>query len=276
MPIADSEKEKEAIIDKAMESGVRFFENAWVYHGGEAEEIYGRYLVPKYRDEIFLATKNRANDAEGARKQHEDSKRRMKTDVIDLVYMHNLYNPDDVDKRLNGGVLEFLLKMQQKGEIRHLGFSGHTHTVTHTHFIEKIAGNDPFVATLFPVNPVEPSKPDSFVKELLPWLQDTGYALIGMKSLAHGRFMARNHEEKWRLDDPVVPNYLSVEEVLWYALSLPITSLVVGTEKLEYLEQNVRAVEAFQKFSRSELEEIEKRVARFASTPNLEYYRPYP
>ena len=45
----DSEKETRDIIEKAMEMGVRFYENAWRYAGGRAEEMYYKYLVPKYR-----------------------------------------------------------------------------------------------------------------------------------------------------------------------------------------------------------------------------------
>ncbi len=275
MAKTDSEKETRDIIEKAMEMGVRFYENAWRYAGGRAEEMYGKYLVPKYRDQIFLLTKNKGTTAEEARNQHEDSKRRMKTDVFDCVYMHHLEDPDDVDKRVAGGTLEFLLKMQQKGEIRHLGFSSHKLTATHKHFVEKVAGKDPFVATQFPINPLDPSKPDSYIKELLPWIQKTGYAIMGMKTMAHGRFFA-NNRDKWPNDDPIIPNYLSVEEVIWFVLSQPITAIVSGTDRLEQVEQNVKAAWDFAALTRNDRVKIVAEVAKFNKTVGLEYYRPQP
>ena len=60
-----SEKDAQAIIEKALEEGVRFFDNAPLYSGGKAEERYGKFLTPKYRDVSFIMTKTLAKNKIG-------------------------------------------------------------------------------------------------------------------------------------------------------------------------------------------------------------------
>jgi hypothetical protein len=79
-----SEKDAQAIIEKALEEGVRFFDNAPFYSGGKAEERYGKFLTPKYRDVSFIMTKTLAKNRENALKDLDTSLSRMKTDYVDL------------------------------------------------------------------------------------------------------------------------------------------------------------------------------------------------
>ncbi len=60
-----SEKDAQAIIEKALEEGVRFFDNAPLYSDGKAEERYGKFLTPKYRDVSFIMTKDFGHKQEG-------------------------------------------------------------------------------------------------------------------------------------------------------------------------------------------------------------------
>ena len=55
-----SEKNAQAIIEKALEEGVRFFDNAPFYSNGKSEERYGKILTPRYRDVAFVMTKTLA------------------------------------------------------------------------------------------------------------------------------------------------------------------------------------------------------------------------
>ena len=54
------EKTAEAQIECAIDGGIRFFDNAYSYGNGLAEERYGKFLVPKYRDVSFIMTKTTA------------------------------------------------------------------------------------------------------------------------------------------------------------------------------------------------------------------------
>jgi len=104
-----SEKDAQAIIEKALEEGVRFFDNAPFYSGGKAEERYGKFLTPKYRDVSFIMTKTLATNGENALKDLDASLSRMKTDYVDLWQVHALGNPKDVEERVQNGVLDAFL-----------------------------------------------------------------------------------------------------------------------------------------------------------------------
>lgn len=272
---ADSETESQAIIEKSIEMGARFFDNAWSYSRGRAEELFGKYLTPKYREHVFLMTKTKGRTAEQAQKQIDDSLRRMKTDYIDLLHMHEVRSPEDVDARLSAGILEVMLKAQQEGKVRHLGFSGHRHSSAHRRLMEKVAGKDPFVACQLPINPVDAAKPDSFTKELVPELVKRDYAVLAMKTLAHGRFF-KDNRDRFVTTDPVVPDNLSLEEVFWYVLSQPVTTIVSGTDKLPQVAENIGIIKRFAKLSIDDQKTIVAKVEKFTTTPKLEYYRPAP
>ena len=108
-----SEKDSFAIMDRALELGINFFDTADVYgyqHGyGIVEEILGRWFAQGggRRDSVILATKvysaflqdelrpepNRQSKAYGAvkiRRQLESSLRRLQTEAIDLYQMHHI------------------------------------------------------------------------------------------------------------------------------------------------------------------------------------------
>jgi aryl-alcohol dehydrogenase-like predicted oxidoreductase len=276
--MAGSEKESRAIIEKGMELGIRFYETAYIYANGRAEELYGKYLIPSYRDHIFLATKNDGRSAESAKRQLEGSLRRLKCDVIDLYYMHQINDPEDVDHRIAAGVLEVLLEAQQQGKVRYLGVTGHYISTAFRKMIESVSGNDPFVAVQLPVNPVDAAKPDSFTFGLIPWLLKQNYAIMAMKSLAQGRFFAKAAPDGgfWETSDPVIPNHLSLEEVFHFVLSQPVTALVNGTDRVEQLEQNIGIVKKFTAMTPEEQEKIVEKVRGFTMTEGLEHYKPKP
>ena len=94
-----NEEDSFAIMRKAVDSGINFFDTANVYNKGESERITGAFLkANNLRDQIVLATKvfsrvgDLPNEAGGTRyhivKACEDSLRRLQTDHIDLYQLH--------------------------------------------------------------------------------------------------------------------------------------------------------------------------------------------
>ena len=118
-----SEKDAQAIIEIALEEGVRFFDNAPLYSDGKAEERYGKFLTPKYRDVSFIMTKTLATNRKDALKDLDASLSRMKTDYVDLWQVHALQNPKEVEERVQNGVLDAFLEAKKKGKVRHIGFT---------------------------------------------------------------------------------------------------------------------------------------------------------
>ena len=126
------------IAHEAVECGVTFFDNAWCYHGGRAEEWMGQALQG-IRDKAFVMTKCCTHHKplpeggkEGAMKYLEDSLRRLKTDRVDLWMLHQVEKPEEVDKFYGpGGAAEAFDLAKKQGKVRYLGFTGHTLSLIH-------------------------------------------------------------------------------------------------------------------------------------------------
>lgn len=235
-----SEKDAQAIIEKALEEGVRFFDNAPFYSGGKAEERYGKFLTPRYRDVSFIMTKTLATNRENALKDLDASLSRMKTDYVNLWQMHALTSPKDAEERVQNGVLDAFLDAQKNGKVRHIGFTGHSSYKAHLKILEEIKKwGVKMVSSQMPVNPADPHF-KSFVTHVVPKCVEAGIGVLAMKTLAYGRFFGGN--KGWQRTEvsvkPMVPAILSVEDVLGFVWPLPITTLISGMESVQQVSQN--------------------------------------
>lgn len=266
----------QATIEAAIEEGVRFFDTAESYNAGESEKRYGSYLTPKYRDEIFLMSKTTAPDAATAEQHLEGSLRRLKTDRLDLWQIHALASPADVDARIKSGVVDYALKAKAQGKVRHLGFTGHADPYAHLRMLERFPGPDVFLTCQMPVNPVDLISPFSFIQSVLPKLIEGNYAPLAMKSLADGHFFRTKtvlEKVAWETPDPIVPERLSVEEVTQFVLSLPVTTLMIGAEKPEYLREKVAIARSLHAMDAAKRQTLAEKVSRFAEVADVEYYK---
>ncbi len=264
----------QATIEAALEEGVRFFDTAESYGKEQSEERYGKYLVPRYRAHIFLMTKTLAKDAKTAELHLEESLRRLRTDRLDLWQIHALASPDDVDDRIRNGVVEFALKAQAQGKVRHLGFTGHADPYAHLRMLERFP--NVFATAQMPVNPVDFSSRFSFIKLVLPKLVDAGLAPLAMKSLADGRFLPKKvvmEKVTWETSDPIVPDQLTLEEVTQFVLSLPVSTLIVGAEKPQFLREKVAFARHLHTLDAAGRARLAAKVSRFAEVKEIEYYK---
>jgi predicted aldo/keto reductase-like oxidoreductase len=229
-------KDKKAARDichHAIDLGINFFENAWCYHGGTAEEIMG-YALEGKRDDIFLMTKVCTHDKplpeggkEGAMKMLEESLRRMKTDHLDLWMIHMVDTDEQVKKAYGpGGVIEALEQAKKEGKIRYTGFTGHTSPAAHAAVIN---GGYEFDANLMPVSGLGALSSRAFERELMPLCVEKNIAVLGMKGFG-GSKRAHLHGK------------INIEEIVRYSLSYPqVTTHCVGIDKYEYVEPLMQA-----------------------------------
>lgn len=127
----DSEAESIRTLHRALEIGVGFLDTAEMYGPRANEELIGRALSGK-RDQIFLATKfgigttgqgtartftNQGKPAD-ARRALEGSLRRLKTDHVDLYYLHRVDPNTPIEETVGG-----LVELQKEGKVRHIGLS---------------------------------------------------------------------------------------------------------------------------------------------------------
>jgi len=244
-----TEKQAQEVIEKAIEGGVRFFDCAESYSDGESELRFGKYLVPKYRDDVFIMTKSTATDAITAKNHLEGSLKRLNSGYIDLWQVHSLKTPEDVDKRIENEVLDVFVKAKAEGKVKHIGFTGHQNPFAHKHMLEKTADNDIFETIQMPINAID-SHYHSFIKNVLPLAVERNIGILAMKTLSDGRFFREKRvldKVQWESDDPLIPNYISVKEALYFVWSLPVSVLITGPRTLIFCRKRLHWPEVLQK-----------------------------
>lgn len=228
-----SQKEATEIVARAVDLGINFFDNAWDYHGGEAETYMGVALKGK-RDQVFLMSKfcnyHHGSAVEqsvaGAMRNLDDSLKRLKTDHLDLWLMHQVSHNDLEDAYRADGGIEAIELAKRQGKIRYGGFSGHWEASLNREMIEKGYAWD---ATLMPVSSVGAMGSREFEKQVMPVCEAKGVAVLGMKGFGGSRRNALHAET-------------SIENVLQYSLSYPqLCTQIVGIDKVDYVDQAVTA-----------------------------------
>jgi len=266
----ENPKEAERMLERSMELGVRFFDNARRYHAGRSEEYYGKFLTPKYRDKIFLMTKGPAKTGKEVRQQLDDSLRAMKTDYVDLWQIHALQTIEDVDNRLAAGVLDVFLEEKQKGRTRYIGFTGHSNPKVHLHFLKKLDELGIELDTVqMPLNVCDPSF-ESFQHKLLPVLLEKKYGIIAMKTMAGGSMMGGRIDTTPQdiktkdIPDVVSETKLTHANLHQYVYSLPVSALCSGCRFTYELEANVKVLKELSKLSESDMKVLEKYAEPYA------------
>jgi predicted aldo/keto reductase-like oxidoreductase len=256
--VHSSEHESIRLIQRAVDEGITFLDNAWDYHDGRAEERMGKAISQgNRRDKVFLMTKCCGRTAKDAQSNLEDSLRRLQTDHLDLWQFHEIVYDNDPDWIFDkGGAIEFALKAKEQGKIRFLGFTGHKEPAIHLKMLEKPY---PWATVQMPLNVMD-SHFRSFQHRVLPVLNQRGIAPIAMKSLGGtGKIVSEA--------------IVSIDEALRYVLSLPIASLVSGIDSEKVLEQNLKIVRDFKPMTAEEKAEIESKVRPYAGDGRFELFK---
>jgi aryl-alcohol dehydrogenase-like predicted oxidoreductase len=188
------EKTSFAIMDRAAEKGVYFFDTADVYPvppdpatAGRSEEIVGKWLEGR-RDSFVLATKcrmrvGRGPNDEGLSRRHimkavEDSLRRLRTDYIDLYQPHSPDPDTPIDETLRA-----LDDLVRSGKVRYLGCSNYpawqvamSLAVSDRHNLHRFDCVQPRYNILW----------REIESELIPLCRDQGIGVIAYNPLAGG------------------------------------------------------------------------------------------
>ena len=137
-------------IQEALDGGINHFDVAASY--GDAELRLGPWM-PEIRDRVFLATKTGERERESAWREINASLERLQTDHVDLLQLHAVGDPDDLDRATGpGGALEAAVQAQEEGLVGAIGITGHGHGAPATHL--EALRRHPFATVLTPLNPV--------------------------------------------------------------------------------------------------------------------------
>ena len=235
------EKDAVAIIQRALELGIRYFDTAADY--GPSEDNLGKVL-PAHRDKIFLASKTDKRDRDGAWKQLERSLKRLNTDHLDLWQLHHVSYQEELDKIFSkDGAAKALEEAKAQKLVRFVGITGHHEPDIIVEGLRRY----PFDTTLICINAADKHHPRPFIPTVLPVAREKNIGVIAMKIPAYGRLFK--------------PGVLDgMHQAMGYTLSQPgVHCCVIAAETVAQLESNVEVARAFQPLTETALKEIEQR-----------------
>jgi aryl-alcohol dehydrogenase-like predicted oxidoreductase len=261
--LAKSDAEACRIVHMALDHGVDFLDNCWDYHDGKSEERMGQALRGGYRERAFLMTKLDGRTKQKANEQLEQSLRRLGTDRIDLVQVHEVIRMSDTTGASGvfapGGAIEALVAAQKAGKIRYLGFTGHKDPAIHLAMIKAAEDHGfHFDTVQMPLNVLD-AHYKSFEKQVVPVAVAKGMAVLGMKSMGAGKILETKK--------------VSAIECLHYAMNLPVSVLITGCDSVGVLEQGIHAALTFEPLKPEEVAALLDRTKDVAADGKYETFK---
>ncbi len=204
----------DSLLNGVLDLGINYIDTAPAY--GLSEERIGEALAGR-RDEFVLSSKVGESfvdgrsvydfSASGARESVERSLRRLRTDVLDIVFVHA--SRDDMAVLNDTEVVEALQGLRDGGLIRRMGFSGYT--------IEAVRSALSWSDAIM----VEYHSEDLTLEPVIAEAAERGIRVIVKKGLSSGRLDAG-------------------ESVQFVLSNEGVTSLLVGSLNLEHMRENLR------------------------------------
>jgi hypothetical protein len=224
-----SEDEALEMCTYALDNGLYYWDTAHSYvnneTGATSEERLG-LIVKNRRKEIFLSTKIAAREADMAKAQIELSLKRLQTDHLDMLKIHAVETPEDVDNICKkGGVLDLVSSMKQQGITRFIGFSGHSNAIA----LRKMIETGRFDSMLFAMNHYDQGKNDR-QGIVIPSAREKGMGIMLMKTVRPKETMPG----------------INAADLVRYALSLDgPAGITVGMDSKKVVDANLAILRNF-------------------------------
>lgn len=244
------EDEAIAVIHRALALGITYFDTAYDYGAGLSETRVGKALAGKRKD-IYLATKLPSRNGDAAMRILEGSLKRCQTDYFDTVHIHSLTTNEDLAAiEAKDGVLQALYKMRDQKVVRNVGVSCHTDPKVLQTALER----HDFNVTQFALNAARIGQAgidgDSFEALALPVALRKKMGITAMKIFAQEKLNGAT----------------SVQNLIRYSLSLPVSAVVLGMPKREHLEENVTIARAFTPMPKNEMQRLNQQLGHFKAS----------
>lgn len=228
-----------SIINRALDLGVNYIDTARIYGDGVSETYIGQVMKTRRR-EVYLASKTRSRDYDGAMRDLEQSLTQLQTDHLDCWQLHNVRTDRDL-KQLFGdeGAVKALEKARDQKMVRFVGITGHYDPLVLRQAIERY----PFDSLLVALNAAD-RHDKSFIDNLLPVAVKKQIAIIGMKIPARGKIFHSG-------------GITTMKQAMGYTLSLPVNTVIIGISKMSELEDNIQLAREFKPLAESEMVALE-------------------
>ena len=267
------------IVERALDLGVNYIDTSSIYGGPErwSEQYVGKVMAHR-RNEAFLATKTKERTRDGSMRMIEKSLELLKTDHVDLWQLHDVGTMYDIDQIFaKDGAMQALLEMKEQKVVRYLGLTGHYRPDALIAGIERY----PFDAVLMAMNAADPHH-FSFNEQLLPLAVEKQMGIIGMKIPGRGRILStwtppsidqQKHSWEGMTIQTSSPGTLKMREAMYFTLSRPVSTVIIGCDNLAQLEENVQLARDFTPLNEKQTAELVAR-AEPCAKPSL-FFRFY-
>ena len=224
-------KEAESVIKKAVEVGVNYFDTAPAYQ--QSREYLGKFLWNyTKRESVFLASKTHDRTYEGTLSLVEDSLRRLNTDYLDLLQLHDLREKEDLIEIFSGdGAIHALEELKKRGKLKFLGITGHHDPEI---LIEAIKRYD-FDTILLCANAGD-SHYLPFITTVIPEARKKRMGVIAMKVTSQGHALSS----------------IKMEEAFNFSLNQDVDLAIIGCKTPQEVEQNASLARNFKPLSKEE------------------------
>jgi uncharacterized protein len=253
-----SAEEANQLLNFALDNGLYYWDTAWSYENTElgiiSEERLGR-VVKTRRNEIFLSTKVASRDPEEARRQIETSLKRLQTDHLDMLKIHDVQSVADVAAiTAKKGMAELLMGLKEQGITRFIGFSGHSEAIA----LKNMAETGIFDSMLMALNQWA-GNTEKRQELVIPAARSHDMGVMVMKTI--------RPRETVKSLDPV--------ELIRYALTLKgPDGIVVGMDSLDVVKSNLEILRNFKPLDEARMSELAMQLAPFHNHGSLPWMRP--
>jgi len=246
------------LVERALDLGVNYIDTSSIYGGPERwSEQYIGQVLKRRRSEAFLASKTKERSRDGSLRMLEKSLELLQTDHLDLWQLHDIGEPEDVAAVFGkGGAMEALIQARDRKMVRYLGVTGHFRPEPLAEAIRR----HPFDTILMAVNAADKYH-FSFMETLLPLAVEKQMGIIGMKVPARGRLLQtwtppdlEHQRHSW--EGAVIaktPGTLTMREAMYYSLSLPVGTVIIGCDSIQQLEENLALARDFTPLSEQQM-----------------------
>ena len=238
------EEEAQKILNQVIDLGITYLDTAMDYGKGESETRVGKVMA-KRRNEVWLATKvpPDARSYDEAMRHVEQSLKRLQTDHVNLLHLHSLTTEDDLARIMaKDGAIHALYKLREQKVARFIGMTSHTDGAVMAKAIER---NDLDCVQMA----MNPARALQFEELALPAAKKKNLGVILMKVTAQEKLLGGGIGKA------------EVNDLIRYALSLPVSAAVMGMPKPEFIQQNVAAAQAFKPMTAAEMDKLRVQVA---------------
>lgn len=233
-------------IAKAYGLGVTAWDLADCYNGGNSERVMGRFLeATGVRKDLFLISKSDRHDPAGFVQTLDQSLERMRTDTLDLFFLHNASDPAVLNAELKATVE----RLKKQGKIRFFGFSSHAPKMVEV--LEKAAQIDWVDGILFKYN--FHSYDDARLNRAIDALAKANVGMIAMKTQGSSVSFADN-VRPWQ--DKGLTKPQAVLKAVWADQRIPAS--VSAMKGYGQLEENVKAAKDLTELGASTLQELRR------------------